>query len=391
MSKETIKEYVIKVTTEGGKLTFKQLSSLDKIEKAQNKNLKETNSLLWTYAKRLVGIYAIYKMINKGVGLAINFAEQGTALRNLSTIANTSTKSLQKWGNVLRKFGGSEQSAGKVIGDINRKLYSRRFGIEPFQEYIERYGALPKGASAEEFLLNVAKRMEGVRDKQKKLDMAEKLNLDAPMTEFLLQGYEKVKQQLAGAESIFSNEDIERATKAKEELIAFNIQLEKLAHTLGGIALEPLTSVIKELTDFLKNPKQYIASATKSETGAFGVAKSMFDVKNIAQWSWRRILGLQEYSATTAKSKYLGGIDYLSQSIFGKDYKGAMGLFGGIGAGLYAGAGQHLGKGLNVYNDIVMNIGENESVEKVASEVSNKFDKAKEIVISNYKEATGAK
>ena len=112
MAKETIKEYVIKVTTEGGKLTFKQLSSLDKIEKTQNKNLKETNSLLWTYAKRLVGIYAIYKMINKGVGLAINFAEQGTALRNLSTIANTSTKSLQKWGNVLRKFGGS------VIKDI---------------------------------------------------------------------------------------------------------------------------------------------------------------------------------------------------------------------------------------------------------------------------------
>ena len=59
MAKETIKEYVIKVTTEGGKLTFKQLSSLDKIEKTQNKNLKETNSLLWTYAKRLVGIYAI--------------------------------------------------------------------------------------------------------------------------------------------------------------------------------------------------------------------------------------------------------------------------------------------------------------------------------------------
>ena len=73
---DVIKEYAFKISVEGSKSVIKEFKEIDKnikdgtetIDK-QNKALTKTNSLLWTYAKRLVGIWAIYRMINKGINL----------------------------------------------------------------------------------------------------------------------------------------------------------------------------------------------------------------------------------------------------------------------------------------------------------------------------------
>lgn len=360
---DVIKEYVLKITTEGSKIAVKEFKDIEQVEKKQNKNLKETNSLLWTYAKRLVGIYAIYKMINKGIGLAVNFAEQGNALKNLSTVANVSTKSLEKWGYVLRRFGGNEKTVASTIGNINRKLYERQYGQEPFKEYVERYGALPAGKNAEDFLIGIAKKMEQYSNMQTKLDIADKLNLDDAMTNFLLQGSKAVQSQLKNASALFTDEDIATATKAKEELIKFNRQLERLANVTGKIVLKPLTDVIVELTEFLKDPKKYIANTFRdTNTSAYGVAKDMFSYKTASSWIADRLAGLTNFSSTT-----------------GLDTAGS--LFSGLSNNV-------LGKGnVTVYNDIDMSVTGADS-EEISNNVVGKL---KETTATSYNEALGVK
>lgn len=308
MARDVIKEYAIQISVQGSKAVIKEFKELGQVEKKQNKELKETNSLLWTYAKRLVGIYAIYKMFKKGIDLSVSFAQQGNALKNMTTVANISAQSLQKWGYAIRKFGGDEKSVATAMGNINQKLYQRRYGQEPFKEYIEKYGALPAGQNAEDFLINIAKKMEGYANKQTKLDIASTLGLDDAITAFLMQGSKAVESQLKQAQALFSEEDIENARKATEQMIAFNRELEKLKIALARDILPKFTEFVAELTEFVKNPKKYMANAfTDKPTSAYGVAKSMFNPFTTGNWVKERLLGLSNFSATT-------GLDFVGSS-----------------------------------------------------------------------------
>lgn len=385
---DVIKEYAIQISVQGSKAVIKDFKQLENVEKKQNKQLKETNSLLWTYAKRLLGIWAIYRLITKGINLGVSFAEQGNSLKNLATVANVSTRTLQKWGQAVKKFGGDEKSVASTMGTINQKLHDRQYGIEPYLEYVKRYGALPAGNSAEDFLINVAKKMEQYTNPQDKRDIASTLNLDDAMTAFLMQGSKEVARQLKQASILYSEEDIENASKAKEQLILFNREVEKLGVALGRMSLAPLTDLIKELTSFLQDPKKYIKNALKdSETSVYGVAKSMFDVRELGRWGINRIKDLTDFSATTGKDKYLSGVDYLSRNIFGKDYEGAMSLFEGAGSALYASAGRYAEKALNVNNDVSLTF--SGSTESISNQIDDVFDDLKDKVKTVYRQAGG--
>lgn len=309
---DVIKEYAIKISIEGNKAVIKEFKNIDKqVEKGtknldkQNKALNKTNSLLWTYAKRLVGIYAIYKLFAKGISLSMNFAEQGNALKNMSTVANVSTRSLQKWGQALKRFNGDEKSVASTMGDINQKLYRQKFGEEPFKDFVERYyrrgdiGIL-KSKNAEEFLLNVARKMEQYSDVNDKLGIGRSLGLDEPMIEFLMQGYKEVTKQLKNAGVLYSDEDIDNAVKAKQAMIDFNYQMAELGKILAKDVIPYFTDFVKELTTFLKDPKKYIANAFEDRpTSQYGVAKDMFNPATIGKWIKDRLYGMTDWSATT--------------------------------------------------------------------------------------------
>lgn len=309
---DVIKEYAIKISIEGNKAVIKEFKNIDKqVEKGtknldkQNKALNKTNSLLWTYAKRLVGIYAIYRMIRKGIDLGVGFAEQGNSLKNMSTIANISARSLQKWGVALRKFGGDEKSVASTMASIQQKLYSQKFGEEPFKDFVERYyrkgdiGIL-KSKNAEEFLLNVARKMEQYTSAEDKLGIGRSLGLDETMIEFLMQGYKEVSQQLKNAGVLFSDKDIDNAVKAKQAMIDFNYQMAQLGNLLAGKIIPYFTDFVKELTSFLQDPKKYIANALEDRpTSQYGVAKDMFNPATMGKWIKDRLYGLSDWSATT--------------------------------------------------------------------------------------------
>ena len=249
---------------------------LKKDTKAQDQNttsikkntqaLKKHNNELWTYTKRLVGVYAIYRLVRKGIGLGLNFIEQGNNLRNMSTTANVSTDTIQRWGYAAAKYGGNEAAVAAQMGALNSKLYSaKNFGdYSAFETLMTRYGITPTTTSAEDFLKDIANKISGL-DRQRQLDIlnAAGINDDA-MQRLLMSG--NLQSQLDKATIVYTNEDIQRAARAKELMVEFNKQLERLAVVIGGLTLEPLIDTVKELTEFLKDPKRYIKNTGKKAT-----------------------------------------------------------------------------------------------------------------------------
>ena len=267
---DVIKEYAIQISIQGNKAVIKEFKAIDaQVQKGtknldkQNKALDKTNSLLWTYAKRLVGIYAIYKMIRKGINLGVSFAEQGNALSNMATVANISTRSLQKWGYALKRFGGDEKSVASTMSTINQKLYEQKYGKEPFREFVERYykrgdiGIL-KSKSAEEFLLQIARKMEQYSSADDKLGIGRSLGLDDSMIAFLMQGYKAVAQQLKDAQVLYSDADIQRAKEAKKVMVEFNQALAELQLILAKGLLPFLTNAMKNLIRYIDNPMELL-------------------------------------------------------------------------------------------------------------------------------------
>ena len=57
--------------------------------------------------------------------------------------------------------------------------------------------------------------MEGYIDVRDKWNIGETLGLDSSLIEFLMQGSKKVEEQLKKVNELFTDEYIERATKAK--------------------------------------------------------------------------------------------------------------------------------------------------------------------------------
>lgn len=267
---DVIKEYAFKISVEGSKAVIKEFKEIDKkikdgtetIDK-QNKSLSKTNSLLWTYAKRLVSIYAIYKLFNKGISLAKNFAEQGNALKVLSTSANVSAKSLQKWGHLVKKYGGDEKSVASTMKSLNSSLYRlHELGQRgAFQDYMESFGEFPVADNAEDFLLELSDRIKGLSGVEQDV-ILDSLNIaDEGLRQLLREG--NITEKLKSAKVLFTDEQIEKAQKVKELMIDFNTELSRINIQLGEKFLPFLTNALKEMSSFLSNPKEYIKKSVK--------------------------------------------------------------------------------------------------------------------------------
>lgn len=262
---DVIKEYAFKISVEGNKAVIKEFKAIDnQVKKGtgnlgkQNKELSKTNSLLWTYAKRLVSIYAIYKLFNKGISLATNFVEQGNALRNLSASANVSARSLQKWGHLAKKYGGDEKSVASTMKNLNSSLYYwHEFGERGiFENYMKHFGDFPVSDNAEDFLLELANKLKGLSGREQEAILDSLSIGDEGLRLLLREG--NLQDKLKNSPVLFTDEQIEKAQKVKELMIDFNTELAKVNVALGETFLPTMIWFMGEIQKFLKNPKGYL-------------------------------------------------------------------------------------------------------------------------------------
>jgi hypothetical protein len=253
-----VEEYAYQITVKGSKVAIqafdkvanasKKLGEVDKqnlsATEKQTKAITKQSSALWLLAKRLLGVYSVYALFKKGLNLGLNFAEQGNMIANLATTANISTKSLQKWGYALKRYGGSEQSIAGTMASLQQRLfeYQQWGNANAFAEFMKLGGQVPAGSTPEQFLKSLSKQLQRL-PRERALAMANSLGIDSATTRFLLEG--NVEKDLANAKVLYTDADIKMAQQAKQNLIEFNREMEKLGVLLGR-------KVLPYITDFLK-------------------------------------------------------------------------------------------------------------------------------------------
>lgn len=262
---DVIKEYAFKISVEGNKAVIKEFKQIDsQIQKGtktldkQNKELTKTNSLLWTYAKRLVSIYAIYKLFNKGISLATNFVEQGNALKNMSVSANVSSKSLQKLGYLVKKYGGDEKSVASTMKNLNSNLWwlHNRGDDSAFQKYMENFGGFPMSQNAEDFLKELSDNLKHI-DAEEQNAILDSLGIgDEGLRLLLREG--NLEEKMKGAKVLFTDEQLDKAQKVKELMVDFNHEISKLGLILGELLLPAITEFLKEAQKFFADPKGFL-------------------------------------------------------------------------------------------------------------------------------------
>ena len=368
---DVIKEYAFKITVEGNKAVIKEFKAIDnQVKKGtgnlgkQNKELSKTNSLLWTYAKRLVSIYAIYKLFNKGISLATNFVEQGNALRNLSASANISARSLQKWGHLAKKYGGDEKSVASTMKNLNSSLYYwHEFGERGiFENYMKHFGDFPVSDNAEDFLLELANKLKGLSGREQEA-ILDSLGIgDEGLRLLLREG--NLGDKLKNAPVLFTDEQIDKAQKVKDLMIDFNTELAKLNIALGELFLPTMIKFMGEIQKFLKNPLGY--SLNKAvDIGKDFVKKGKYNPLNvIAQDVWALIPDEVKDQFKFNSALALHRINQRAK----KDYFSPIGFSSDL---LQALSTARFGvDNISVYNDNAININGTKTPEQVAQAVA---------------------
>jgi len=262
-----VEEYAYQITVKGSKVAIqafdkvanasKKLGEVDKqnlsATEKQTKAITKQSSALWLLAKRLLGVYSVYALFKKGLNLAVNFAETGTAISNMATVAGVSAKQLQKWGYIFKKYGlGDEKTAGAVLGSLESKLLKARYNdYSAFEKYMEFGGKFSPSSTPEQFLKGLAKQARSMPQDRARL-MIESLGLES-LLPLLLDKNIDIDKELANAKVLFTDGDIAKAKEAKEKLAEFNHEIEKLGIAIGGIVLDPLIKVVEVLRKFLES------------------------------------------------------------------------------------------------------------------------------------------
>lgn len=246
-------EGIDEVTQDMQKLTKEErnaISETKKLEKQQDaiekKNLQTAKSVL-----SLVAAYVGYRKILSSV---INISTSGEELYLLAKGAGVATESIERLGIALSNYGGSRSSATSTLASLGMQLQGLKFGEGgAIQDVAMKYGINVMGengfATAEEFLVNIAKRMETL-DEMAQIDLGNRLGLDASTIMLLQQGVEGLTKELEKADKlkIFSKEDIEMSRKFQMQMREFYLSIQRVWASLARWLLPALQGFFKILT-----------------------------------------------------------------------------------------------------------------------------------------------
>lgn len=238
----------------------------EKNTKARKKNanqITKQNGELWLLTKRLIGLGTIYAVLRKGWSLGIDFMKQGQGIKFMANSANMATGAFQKWTAVAKKFGGNENSVTSTMMGISSQIEEMRFGQVPMQEVAARYGiSLPTTRDPEQFLLHLAKSLEGRRPEEQR-QIGRQMGFGEDIIRMLQLGYKGLSAELRNAPVKLSNAQIEQADKlnkameeARENFSKIGLQLgSKLAPTILDISnmfLDLSAKVLPAIEGFIK-------------------------------------------------------------------------------------------------------------------------------------------
>jgi hypothetical protein len=258
------KEYAVGLDSASSKeFLDKEVLSLNAVKDSVSETKEETEKLtksldnqdnkLKDLAKSAISLTTVYMGFKKVLSSVTGFAQGGEDLLLMAKNAGIGASELEKYGIALKNYGGGMSSAASTLSNLNSQLQDIKFGKGgAIQEVAIRYGISLYGkngiATAEEMLVNIAKRMEGLGT-QAQLDLGKKLGLD-PATLALVQGgVENLNKELKRASelSVYSEEDIAKSRKYQRAMRELQQAFSKIGAIIARFLLPPLTWLTEKL------------------------------------------------------------------------------------------------------------------------------------------------
>lgn len=272
-------------TSNLGKRELKQASAasrqLAKDEKAVAKEAENASKKVKLLAQNAVGFLGQYIALKKTLSAVMGFAAEGEELARMAQLSGISAESIERLGIALKNYGGSASSASSALGKLNKQMEELKVGKNnKLSQAAIQYGLNVNASSPEQMMMNIAKRMEGLKPLQQ-VNLGRMLGLDNSMIMLLQQGVAGVQQELAksGKLTVFSKEDIENTQRMQRAYREFQQRFEQIKATITS-SLVPVLQVVFErlakIAEYLKEHPTLIKTIGSVATAVLTGLAMMF-------------------------------------------------------------------------------------------------------------------
>lgn len=262
-----------------GRLEFRQASEAAKKladdEKKAAKEAENATHKLDVLTRKAVVFLGQYFAIKKSFAAVMSFAKEGEELARMADMAGTSANQIEKLSIALKNYGGSASSASSTLSKLNQQMEDLKYGKGgKLGQASIRYGLNINAQTPEQMLLNIAKRMEGLKPLQQ-LNLGRMLGLDDATIMLLQQGVEGVKAELskAGKYISFSDKDVENAQKMNRAYRDFENRIKQLKATMARDLLPIFQTIferLEKLAQYLNEHPKILKGIVTAGAIAFG-------------------------------------------------------------------------------------------------------------------------
>lgn len=206
--------------------------------------------------KALAPIVGLGALINR----TMNFASSAEEMSFLAQNTGLAAEKFQALAIAAENYGGSAEGIAGSMQGLNTNLNNMRFGRGGggVEEAAITYGINLYGANglatADELLMNVAKRFESLNSMQQ-IDLGQRLGLDEGTIRLLQTGVANVQAELERGRkySLFTKEDIENSRKFERTMRDIKLGLAQIFGVVARSLLPSFISLgdkIREVIDF---------------------------------------------------------------------------------------------------------------------------------------------
>lgn len=254
-----------------------------KADKMGNAYVETGNKII----KALAPIVGLAALVNR----TMNFSSSAEEMSYLAQNTGLAVEKFQALALAAENYGGSAEGIAGSLQGLNTDLQNMRFGKGGggVEEAALTYGINLYGenglATADELLMNVAKRFESLNQTQQ-IDLGQRLGLDEGTIRLLQTGVANVQKELERGQkySLFSTEDVENSRKFQRTLRDVKLGLAQIF----GVVARSLLPAFTWLGDKTKTVFEYLlehGDLVKAFFASLSVVMGLLAIKTtLALW-----------------------------------------------------------------------------------------------------------
>ena len=248
-----LETFFLKFQSDGLKeISAETEGTTQKADKMGNNFVEAGNRII----RALAPIAGVVALVNR----TMNFASKAEEMSFLAQNTGLAAEKFQALAIAAENYGGSAEGIAGSLQGLNTNLNNMRFGRGGggVEDAAITYGINLYGknglATADELLMNVAKRFESLNSMQQ-IDLGQRLGLDEGTIRLLQTGVANVQAELERGRkySLFTKEDIENSRKFERTMRDIKLGLAQIFGVVARSLLPSFISLgdkIREVIDF---------------------------------------------------------------------------------------------------------------------------------------------